>query len=64
MNDLNWTLNGLTGPPAFEPGFQTDWLAVRTAGQSTPEAVGALEKLCRTYWYFFSIFIHTTALFT
>jgi RNA polymerase sigma factor (sigma-70 family) len=46
-----WPLDGSTGSPAFEPGFQTDWLAVRAAGQSTPEAAGALEKLCRTYWY-------------
>src|ERR1035437_1833395 len=47
MDDLNWTTDGPTG----STGFETDWLVVSAAGLSTPEAAGALEKLCRTYWY-------------
>ena len=47
MPDLQWTSNGPTG----STGFETDWITVNDAGQSNSEAAGALEKLCRTYWY-------------
>jgi RNA polymerase sigma factor (sigma-70 family) len=47
MSDLNWTLDGPTG----SVGLQTDWFAVKAAGQTTPEGAEALEKLCRAYWY-------------
>ena len=47
MSDFNWTSVGPTG----STGCETDWFVISTAGQSTAEAAGALEKLCRTYWY-------------
>ena len=36
----------------------TQWSVVLTAGQQeTPEAVGALEELCRAYWYPLYVFV-------
>jgi DNA-directed RNA polymerase specialized sigma24 family protein len=51
MQDPHWPSEDPAGSSGFEPGFQTDWFAVHAAGRSTPETAGALEKLCRTYWY-------------
>lgn len=43
------------GQPLFAT---THWSVVLAAGnQETPEAVAALEKLCRTYWYPLYVFI-------
>jgi hypothetical protein len=30
MSVLNWTADGPTGSPGFEPGIQTDWIGVLT----------------------------------
>ena len=51
MNDLNWIHEIPGGPSAFDAGFQTDWTIVRLAGQPSEGGTGALETLCRTYWY-------------
>lgn len=47
MSNTNWTSVGPTGAT----GFETDWFVVSAAGQNTSASAGALEKLCRTYWY-------------
>ncbi len=40
-------------PPAVSPAFATTrWSVVLSAkGKDSPEAAGALEQLCRAYWY-------------
>ena len=41
--------SGAVGQPLFAT---THWSVVlATAGQDSPQAAGALEQLCRTYWY-------------
>ena len=46
-----WIPDDSTDPAPFDTGFHTDWTVIRTAGQSGDAATGALEKLCRVYWY-------------